>query len=33
MLDGKTPAEMALTDLGARQVEDILASLVFGLPV
>jgi putative toxin-antitoxin system antitoxin component (TIGR02293 family) len=33
MLDGKTPAEMAATDLGARQVEDILASLIYGLPV
>jgi putative toxin-antitoxin system antitoxin component (TIGR02293 family) len=33
MLDGKTPAEMAVTDLGARQVEDILSSLIFGLPV
>jgi putative toxin-antitoxin system antitoxin component (TIGR02293 family) len=33
MLDGKTPAEMAVTDLGARQVEEILASLAFGLPV
>ena len=33
MLDGKTPAEMAATDLGARQVEDILSSLTYGLPV
>ena len=33
MLDGNTPAEMALTDLGGRQVEGILASLTFGLPV
>ena len=29
---GKTPIETALTELGARQVEELLASVAFGLP-
>jgi len=33
MLEGKTPAEMTLTDLGAREVEHILRAIAFGLPV
>lgn len=32
-LGGRTPLEMAVTDLGVRQVEELLASLEFGLPV
>ena len=31
-LGGRTPLQMAATDLGARQVEEILASITFGLP-
>jgi putative toxin-antitoxin system antitoxin component (TIGR02293 family) len=31
-LGGRTPLQMAATDLGARQVEEILASIEFGLP-
>jgi len=31
-LNGRTPLQMAATDLGARQVEEILASIAFGLP-
>ena len=31
-LGGRTPLQMAATDLGARQVEEILASIAFGLP-
>ena len=31
-LGGRTPLQMAVTDLGARQVEEILASITFGLP-
>jgi putative toxin-antitoxin system antitoxin component (TIGR02293 family) len=33
LLAGKTPADMTVTDLGARKIEDILRSLAFGLPV
>jgi putative toxin-antitoxin system antitoxin component (TIGR02293 family) len=33
MLDGNTPAEHTLTDLGAREVEEILRAIAFGLPV
>jgi putative toxin-antitoxin system antitoxin component (TIGR02293 family) len=33
MLDGDTPIEHATTDLGARQVEQILRSIEHGLPV
>jgi hypothetical protein len=32
-LNGKTPAETALTELGARQVEQILFGIFYGLPV
>jgi putative toxin-antitoxin system antitoxin component (TIGR02293 family) len=32
MLDGRTPAEAATTDLGARQVERILQNVAHGLP-
>lgn len=31
-LRGRTPLQMATTDLGARQVEELLASIEFGLP-
>ena len=31
-LGGRTPLQMAATDLGARQVEELLASIEFGLP-
>jgi len=33
MLGGNTPAEHTVTDLGAREIEDILRSIAFGLPV
>ncbi|MBI4545238.1 MAG: DUF2384 domain-containing protein [Gemmatimonadetes bacterium] len=33
MLDGKTPLEMAETELGARRVELLLARLEYSLPV
>ena len=33
LLDGRTPIEAAATDLGARQVEGILGSIEYGLPV
>ena len=31
-LDGQRPLDLARTDLGARQVEDLLLKLEFGLP-
>ena len=31
-LGGKTPLQMATTDLGVRQVEELLASIEYGLP-
>jgi putative toxin-antitoxin system antitoxin component (TIGR02293 family) len=31
-LHGRTPLQMAATDPGVRQVEEILASIAFGLP-
>jgi putative toxin-antitoxin system antitoxin component (TIGR02293 family) len=31
-LRGRTPLQMATTDLGVRQVEELLASIEFGLP-
>jgi putative toxin-antitoxin system antitoxin component (TIGR02293 family) len=33
MLEGDTPAEHTVTDLGAREVEDILYAIAFGNPV
>lgn len=33
MLDGKSPLEMAETELGARRVETLLARLEYSLPV
>jgi len=33
LLRGRSPIEAAATDLGARQVEEILASIRYGLPV
>lgn len=33
MLDGRTPTDAAATELGARQVEDILWKLEYSLPV
>jgi putative toxin-antitoxin system antitoxin component (TIGR02293 family) len=32
MLEGRAPLEVALTELGARRVEDLLWSLFHGLP-
>ena len=32
-LGRKTPLQMATTDLGVRQVEELLASIEYGLPV
>ena len=32
-LSGKTPVEAAMTELGARQVEEILGKIFHGLPV
>lgn len=31
-LGGRTPLEMAGQELGARQVEEIIAAIVYGLP-
>jgi putative toxin-antitoxin system antitoxin component (TIGR02293 family) len=31
-IGGKTPVEAALTELGARQVEEVMARIVYGLP-
>ena len=31
-LGGRTPLQMAATDLGTRQVEELLAAIEFGLP-
>ena len=31
-LGGKTPLEAALTELGARQAEEVMARIVYGLP-
>ena len=33
LLDGKSPLEMAETELGARRVERLLMNLEYGLPV
>jgi putative toxin-antitoxin system antitoxin component (TIGR02293 family) len=33
MLNGKTPIETALSELGARQIEQMLFSVFYGLPV
>jgi putative toxin-antitoxin system antitoxin component (TIGR02293 family) len=33
MLNGKTPIETALSELGARQIEQLLFGLFYGLPV
>jgi len=33
MLDGRSPIELAATDLGARRVEDLLWKLEYSLPV
>jgi uncharacterized protein (DUF2384 family) len=33
LLEGRTPIDVAETDLGARRVEDILAALEYALPV
>lgn len=33
LLAGKTPIETALSDLGARQVEEMLFGIFYGLPV
>lgn len=32
-LGGKSPLQAAMTELGARQVEELLAKLFYGLPV
>lgn len=31
-IGGKTPLEAALTELGARQAEEVMARIVYGLP-
>ena len=31
-IGGKTPLEAALTELGARQAEEVMARLIYGLP-
>jgi len=31
-MGGKTPLEAALTELGARQAEEVMARIVYGLP-
>jgi putative toxin-antitoxin system antitoxin component (TIGR02293 family) len=31
-IGGKTPLDAALTELGARQVEEVMARIVYGLP-
>ena len=31
-IGGKTPVEAALTELGARQAEEVMARIVYGLP-
>jgi putative toxin-antitoxin system antitoxin component (TIGR02293 family) len=33
LLGGRTPAEMAATDLGTREVEEILWSIAYGNPI
>ena len=33
VLGGRTPLQMATTDLGVRQVEELLAAIEFGLPM
>jgi putative toxin-antitoxin system antitoxin component (TIGR02293 family) len=33
MLNGKSPIETALSELGARQVEQLLFGIFYGLPV
>jgi putative toxin-antitoxin system antitoxin component (TIGR02293 family) len=33
LLDGERPIDLAVSELGARQVEDMLLSLKYGLPV
>ena len=32
LIEGRTPLEVALTELGARRVEDLLWQLFHGLP-
>ncbi|MGA7240114.1 MAG: antitoxin Xre-like helix-turn-helix domain-containing protein [Bryobacteraceae bacterium] len=31
-IDGKTPLDASLTELGARQAEEVMARIVYGLP-
>jgi putative toxin-antitoxin system antitoxin component (TIGR02293 family) len=31
-LAGRTPLDAVMTELGARQVEEVLARIVYGLP-
>jgi uncharacterized protein (DUF2384 family) len=31
-IGGKTPLDAALTELGARQAEEVMARIVYGLP-
>ena len=33
LLDGRTPLEAAQTELGARQVEDVIAEATHGVPL
>jgi uncharacterized protein (DUF2384 family) len=32
LLEGRTPLEVAFTELGARRVEELLWKLFYGLP-
>jgi uncharacterized protein (DUF2384 family) len=32
MLEGRTPLEVSLTELGARRVEELMWKLFYGLP-
>jgi putative toxin-antitoxin system antitoxin component (TIGR02293 family) len=32
-IGGKTPLDAALTELGARQAEEVMARIIYGLPV
>jgi uncharacterized protein (DUF2384 family) len=32
LLDGRTPLDVAMTELGARRVEELLWKLFYGVP-
>jgi putative toxin-antitoxin system antitoxin component (TIGR02293 family) len=31
-IEGKTPLDAAMTELGARQAEEVMARIVYGVP-